>query len=117
MKDEAEEPISLDKIKMNVVATGDGGEVNDETVFRFAQDGEFVSAEYSGGGVRIGFLVGTISGAKLCFRYVQIGESGHLDSGHSICEIKRRNDGKIRLIEHFAWDSREGTGINVFEEI
>lgn len=102
---------------MSVVSTAEGSEVNNETLFKFTQDGEFVSAEYAGGKVRIGFLVGTVSAAGLRFRYVQVDESGRLDSGHSNCEIGRKDDGRIRLIEHFKWDSREGTGINVFEEI
>ncbi len=33
------------------------------------------------------------------------------------CEISKTNDGRIGLLEHFQWESREGTGTNVFEEI
>jgi len=46
-----------------------------------------------------------------------VDNAGRLDSGYSTCEINRVKDGRIQLIEHFKWDSREGAGTNVFEEI
>jgi hypothetical protein len=102
---------------MHVVSTAEKGEVNTETTFRFTQEGIFVTAEYSGGKVRLGCLIGVIFAEELRFRYVQVDNSGRLDSGHSTCQISRKNDGRIQLIEHFNWDTREGSGINVFEEI
>lgn len=112
-----EKSLSLNGLKMRVVSTAEEGEVNTETLFRFTQKDKFVSAEYGGGKVRLGYLIGTISGNSLSFRYVQADTSGRLDSGFSTCKIRRKSNGKIQLIEHFKWDSREGTGINIFEEI
>jgi hypothetical protein len=110
-------PISLDGVRMRVVSTGEGGEVNAETLFEFAQDGSVVSARYAGGHVRLGYLVGTISAEGINFRYAQVGQDGRLDGGYSFCEMSRMADGRIRLLEHFKWDSRVGSGANVFEEI
>lgn len=111
------EPLSLDGIKMRVASTAAAGEVNNETLFEFTQDGSVVSARYAGGSVRLGHLVGVRAGERLCFRYAQVDHSGRLDGGHSTCEIERSGDGRVRLIEHFEWDSREGSGTNVFEEV
>lgn len=55
-----EKPISLDGVRMRVVSTAEGGEVNIETLFGFTQDGSVVSAHYAGGKVRLGYLVGTM---------------------------------------------------------
>ena len=112
-----EEQISLDGIRMRVVSTAEGGEVNSETLFEFAQDGSVVSARYAGGKVQLGYLVGTISAEILSFRYAQVDYNGRLDGGYSTCEIGRMADGRLRLAEHFKWDSREGSGTNIYEEI
>lgn len=102
---------------MRVVSTAEGGEVNIETLFEFTQGGSVVSARYAGGKVRLGYLVGTISAEGLHFRYAQVDNSGRLDSGYSTCEIRRTAEGKVQLAEHFKWDSREGSGTNIYEEI
>ena len=110
-------PISLNGVRMRVVSTAEGGEVNIETLFEFTQDGSVVSARYAGGTVRLGYLIGTMSADVLHFRYAQVDNSGRLDGGHSTCEIGRMTNGTIQLSEHFVWDSREGSGTNIFEEI
>ena len=102
---------------MRVVSTAEGGEVNAETRIEFSQDGSVVSARYVGGRVRLGYLVGTISAEGVNFRYAQVDNDGRLDGGYSICELSRMADGRIRLLEHFKWDSRVGSGTNIFEEI
>ena len=112
-----EKPISLNGVRMCVVSTAEGGEVNTETLFEFAQDGSVVSARYAGGKVRLGHLVGTMSAEGLRFRYAQVDNSGRLDGGYSTCEIGRMAEGRIQLVEHFKWESREGSGTNIFEEI
>lgn len=112
-----EKKISLDKIQMRVVLTADSGEVNTETLFEFTQNDSIISAKYAGGRVRLGYLVGKIIGTKVNFRYAQIDIEGRIDSGHSVCEVSQTAAGQISLLEHFQWDSREGEGINLFEEI
>lgn len=113
-----EQPISLNGIKMHVVSTADGGEVNFATIFDFTQDGSIVTARYSGGKIKLGYLVGIMnSSGSLQFRYTQVDNDGRLDGGYSTCEVSRMVDGRVRLLEHFKWESRQGTGTNVFEEI
>lgn len=109
--------ILLNGIKMSVASTADCGEVDSKTLFEFTQDGSVVSAKYTGGKVKLGYLVGTMDSDRLTFRYTQVDEDGRLDGGYSTCEVSRMADGRIRILEHFKWESREGTGTNVFEEI
>jgi len=54
---------------------------------------------------------------NLEFRYAQANIHDHLDGGQSNCEIKMADNGKLQLIEHFQWSSREGSGTNVYEEL
>ena len=67
--------------------------------------------------MRLGFLIGTRSQDRLEWRYVQADHAGRLDGRHALCELVRLPDGGIRLTEHFSWDSREGSGSNVLEQI
>jgi len=109
--------ISLNGIQMRVVSTAKVGVVSAETLFTFTQEGPVVSAHYAGGKVRLGYLVGIVSAERLYFRYAQLDVEGRLDGGRSTCEVMRTPDGRIRLLEHFQWESCEGTGTNVFEEV
>ncbi len=110
--------ISLHNIKMTVIKTASKGVVNKHTIFSFSQTDNIVTAEYSGGRVRKGYLVGTISRNKLKFSYCQLHRDGKLDNGVSSCELSLNENGKIILTEHFEWKTRPGeTGTNVFEQI
>lgn len=72
---------------------------------------------YQGGTVRRGYLVGTLLGAVLHFRYAQVEVAGHVHGGRSICDIERRSDGLLRLHEHFTWETRAGSGTNRFDQV
>ena len=93
-----------------------GGEVGPETEFRFRQSGDMVWGRYSGGGIRMGFFVGTSDGATLRFRYTQLNTRGETASGSTTDRIEVLDDGRVRLHEQWAWDSREGSGTSVLEE-
>jgi hypothetical protein len=110
--------ITLDKVKMTVIQTADNGVVNKDTLFSFMQEGNVVQAEYAGGKIKKGFLIGQVAAQVLKFSYCQLQTDGVLDNGVSSCEISVSDTGKIRLIEHFEWKTRPGErGVNVFEEI
>ena len=94
----------------------EGGEVGPQTEFRFRQAGDMVWGRYSGGGIRMGFFVGTSDGATLHFRYTQLNTQGETASGSTTDRIEVLDDGRVRLHEQWAWDSREGSGTSVLEE-
>jgi hypothetical protein len=106
---------SFDKKKMNAVKTAPNGVVNLETIFHFKEVDEVITAEYSGGRIKHGYLVGKVIEGKLAFQYSQLQDDGEKDSGHSVCDIIVLPDGRIQLVEHFVWS--EGTGTNIIEEI
>lgn len=111
--------LCLDKVKMNVIKTAENGVVNHETIFLFSQKNDLVLAEYAGGKIRQGFLVGQLSAEnQLTFSYCQMQTDGTLDNGVSICELSKNENGKITLTENFEWKSRPGEfGTNIFQEI
>ena len=108
--------MDLNNIKMNVIKTAPNGKVGIDTIFEFTQYKDTVSAKYSGGRIQIGYLVGKMNGDKLVFRYSQMDNDGNLDGGISEC-ILRMNENKIQLVESFTWESIEGEGTNIFQEV
>lgn len=107
---------NLDGLVMRAVETDPNGVISAETTFEFKQSGTTVLAEYKGGRIQAGNLIGTISIDKLEFRYCQIQTDGTLDGGVSHCELKYEN-GFVQIIEHFNWESRDGQGRNVIQAI
>ncbi|MGH7525855.1 MAG: DUF6196 family protein [Gemmatimonadales bacterium] len=108
---------TLDGRRMRAVATASVGEVNADTLFAFAQEGSTVWARYAGGAVQLGYLVGTLRPGRLTFRYAQVDGLGEVHGGRSVCDVTVLADGRVRLLEHFHWESREGSGTNVLEEV
>lgn len=111
------EPGSLHGLRMRVVATAAAGDVDTDTVFAFSQERNTVWAHYAGGAVEVGYLAGTVAAGQLVFRYAQVDRRGDVHGGHSRCDVSMLPDGRVRLLEHFQWESREGSGTNVLEEV
>ncbi len=109
--------MSLDGLVMYVSSTDARGVVGADTRVRFVQKGARVLGRYSGGRVRRGCLAGTLSGPELVFRYAQAEASGEIHGGASVCTVERRPDGRVRILEHFTWRTRRGSGTNVFDEV
>lgn len=109
--------LSLDGRQFQAVSDTIGGEVGTETIFEFSQEANLIWARYTGGQVRLGFLVGTSTGAELTFRYTQINLAGETSTGHSRDSMEVLSDGRVRLHETWAWDSHDGSGTSILEEM
>ena len=93
------------------------GEVDAATVFSYQESGGVVTARYAGGAIRLGYLVGTRSGDDLDFRYVHLNTAGETSTGHCRSTVEVLGDGRLRLHEDWRWESREGSGTSVVEEM
>jgi len=109
--------LNLDGKRMNAIQTAANGAVNVDTVFEFHQSEDRVWAEYSGGQIAHGYLVGVISDDRLEFRYCQMQLNSVLDGGRSMCELRLAENALIQIVEYFEWESRSGGGVNIFQEI
>lgn len=108
---------NLDGHRMHASETAENGVVNAETIFEFRQDSDWVTANYRGGKIVDGYLIGRVDGSRFEFRYCQRDSDGHLDGGQSKCELEWRDDGGIRIIERFFWESRGEDGVNIIEDV
>ena len=109
--------LNLDGLTFFVSATADNGVVSSDTRLRFSQHGSRVYATYSGGDVSRGWLVGGWVGERLEFRYAQRERDSNIHGGRSSCDVQRCSDGRVRIVEHFAWTTRSGSGTNVFDQL
>jgi hypothetical protein len=100
---------------------GPDAEVTTETVFHFHQhesDGVvIIHADYFGGRVRYGKLVGVLKGDTMRHSYVQMNLNGEFHSGESTDEVRFTPEGKIQLIDSWQWTTREGKGLCIMEEV
>jgi hypothetical protein len=109
---------SLDGRTLRDVTDVHLGDVGGDTTFHDHEDGDSVVwARYSGGSVRLGYLVGTRAADRLDFRYAHVTTGGETATGHCVSRIETLPDGRLRLHETWAWDSKPGSGTSVVEEV
>jgi putative NADPH-quinone reductase len=108
---------SLDDRYFVAVENSASGEVSESTVFCYHQQDNTIWAEYSGGKIRKGFLVGTIDqNHGLHFTYQHINTDDELKSGQCDSQLQVLPNGKLRYNESWQWLNGE-SGTSVIEEI
>ena len=101
------------------VQTSKNGETTDETIFHYKQSGSTITANYQGGTILKGHLIGIVnSEGHISMRYHHVNTKGELMTG--ICESTPEvlSNGKIRLHEEWKWTSGDCShGKSIVEEI
>lgn len=97
------------------VTNTENGETSEETVFKYQQKGNILSAEYSGGQIISGHLIGLVDeNGNIDMRYHQVNAKGELMTGSCKSVPELLANGKIRLHETWKWtsgDQSEGSSI------
>ncbi|MFS0635315.1 n-acetylglutamate synthase [Mesobacillus foraminis] len=95
------------------------GEVSSNTVFHYLQEGNILTASYSGGEIVKGTLIGIVQeNGCLKFRYNHINLSGEIRGGQCVSVPEILEDGRIRLNETWKWQDRDQSkGESVVEEV
>ncbi|MGW1070273.1 hypothetical protein ACWD4F_37960 [Streptomyces aureus] len=107
----------LDGLVLAPVADQAPGQVGTRTRFAYHERDGVVWADYAGGDVVRGHLVGTREGDRLDFRYVQLKTDGTTASGHCVSQVVDLPDGRVRLEETWTWESQPGAGTSLVEEL
>jgi hypothetical protein len=89
----------------------------DGAIGRYHQEGTLVWAEFTGGRVRTGRLVGTCSAdGTINAAYCQVMTDGRVISGTCVSTPDRLADGRLRLTER--WRRSDGSiGVSRIEEV
>jgi hypothetical protein len=100
------------------IANTANGDVGDETVFHYHQDGDLVWADYAGGSVLKGHLLGTVGAdGALTFTYHHVRDDGRQMTGECRSTLTVLEDGRYRLDEDWRWTSGDGSrGRSTIEE-
>ena len=96
----------------------DNGETSNETIFRYKQTGNILTAEYAGGKIIFGHLIGLVDeNGNIEMRYHQVNNQGELMTGICYSKPEQLANGKIRLHETWQWTSGDKSkGQSIIEE-
>ena len=105
--------------KFKVIETSGSGEINDDFIFQYQQEGDVLSCSYSGGDIREGTILGSVDDeGTITFTYRQVNTKGFERSGICVSTPEIREDGRIRLHESWRWtDGDQSTGTTLLEEV
>ena len=82
----------------------ENGEVDKETLFYYHQNKEIIWAEYSGGTIKKGFLLGFVKqNGELEFNYEHININNEIRTGKCNSIPKILENGLIELLEKWEW--------------
>ncbi len=98
--------INYDGRKFVLKMNSENGEVSEQTIFLYHQNGSLLWAEYSGGDILKGSLIGSVSNSgELDFAYHHMNLDMQIKTGkcHSVPTV--RENGKIELSEQWEWTS------------
>ena len=90
-----------------LVQNTDNGQVNSETIFKYKQDGNLVTADYFGGSVKYGKIIADLQGDKLNMLYQCMTTENELKAGKAIANITLTDQGKIKLTLNWQWLTNE----------
>ena len=101
------------------VVNSEGGEVSDKTKFYYHQNDDIVWAEYSGGEIVKGFLIGKVdTEGRLKFSYQHINIGSEIRIGMCDSLPEHLENGKLRLNETWQWlNGDKSTGTSIIEEV
>ncbi|MEL4307871.1 n-acetylglutamate synthase [Joostella sp. CR20] len=101
------------------VSNSENGQTSEETIFYYKQEGNILTAKYSGGAIKKGHLIGLVSeDGVIDMRYHQIDIEGNLRTGKCKSIPETLEDGSLRLHESWEWTSDDfSKGTSVIEEI
>ena len=110
---------SLDNKTFRSVSNSGNGEVSEATTFRYQQTGSMITANYSGGTIREGNLLGQIDKEGiLTFAYQHYNTNNEFRTGRCTSTPERLPNGKLRYHESWEWTGGlEGSGQSIIEEV
>ncbi|MEB3345167.1 n-acetylglutamate synthase [Aquimarina gracilis] len=83
------------------------GEVSDSTIFHYHQENEIIWAEYCGGDIHKGFLIGKMINQTLEFTYQHLNQSLEIMTGKCKTHIELNEEDKIELHEKWEWTCKD----------
>ncbi len=99
--------INLNNKTFKALENSSNGEVSNETIFHYFQEKSVVWADYKGGSITKGFLIGKIVGDTIEFNYQHINESMELLTGKCKSQPQINIEGRVELLEQWQWTCKD----------
>lgn len=100
--------INLDGKTLLLVENSANGEVDSRTTFEFIQEGKLVTADYNGGQIIHGNIIGKLENDELEMVYQCMTKSSRLRSGAAVGRLELNQDGKIKMAVVWKWLDEDG---------
>jgi len=119
MKMRTDMKINLDNKRFKVLNNSENGNVGAETIFIYRQSGDIIFAEYYGGDILKGQLLGKfVNEEYLEFAYQHLNTEKEIMTGKCKSFPEIDNDGKIILNEIWQWTCKDNScGKSTLKEI
>jgi len=101
------------------VKTSDSSQTGEDTIFKYEQIDDMVTATYSGGNIKFGQIIGQVDDdGILNMRYQHMDQTGELKTGYCTTTPEFLPNGKMRLHERWRWTcGHRAKGRSILEEI
>ena len=100
-----------------LVENSESGKVNADTIFKYQQEKNIITADYSGGTVKYGKIIANLKNKSLNMLYQCITTNNELKAGKAIAEISLTKDKKIKLKLKWQWlNGKNESGISEYIE-
>lgn len=99
--------IDLNNRKFRTQSNSDNGDVSSDTIFHYHQDENIIWAEYGGGQIIKGNLIGKLVESHLEFSYHHINTDYEVMTGICKSYPEKTGNGKIRLKEYWQWSCKD----------
>jgi len=101
----------------SLLENSENGKVNSETIFKYKQEGNLVTADYCGGTIKYGKIIAYLKNDKLDMLYQCITNENELKAGKAIADISLTKENKLKLKLNWQWLNKEDeSGVSEYIE-
>jgi hypothetical protein len=112
------ETFDLNNKTFVLLQNSENGEVNADTIFKYNQEGNLVTADYYGGTIRYGKIIGDLQGDRMDMLYQCITTDNELKAGKALAHLSLTDDGKIKMKLDWMWLTNDNNrGVSEYVEV
>lgn len=94
---------NFDNKRFALIQNSESGQVNAETVFEYKQQDNLVTADYYGGTIKYGKIIGDLKDDELNMLYQCLTADNQLKAGKALAKISLTATGRIKLSLNWEW--------------
>lgn len=105
--------------KFRPISNTENGEVTNDLIFEYHQNGSILYCDYAGEKIQKGFILGIVNASGVIdMTYQQINTKNELRTGKCTSTPEIMENGKVRLREEWQWTNGDlSSGTSILEEL